>query len=70
VTFNGELPKLTLKDFGLDSSGKPLRYKVLCKNNCIESVLYNTGSSIEKLKFVEYQFTKGEYGIFIFKDYG
>ena len=47
----------TLKDdysnetFDLDATGRPLRFKILVHNMKIWAVLYNTGNSIEKLKF-------------------
>lgn len=40
-------------NFGVDAFGRKQRYKVIVFNLKIVSVLYNTGSSIEKLKFKE-----------------
>jgi hypothetical protein len=40
-------------EFGVDVTGQILRYKMLVKNNEINSILYNTGVTIEELKFNE-----------------
>ena len=45
--------------FELDATGRPLRYKILVHNMKIWAVLYNTGSSIEKLKFQEIRISNG-----------
>ena len=37
--------------FELDSTGRPLRYKILIYEMKVQAVLYNTGSSIESIKF-------------------
>ena len=55
----------TLKDdysnetFDLDATGRPLRFKILVHNMKIWAVLYNTGNSIEKLKFQEIRISNG-----------
>ena len=64
MTVGGGNEQADIKTFGKDSAGRPLRYKVLVKENQVISVLYNTGSKIEQMKFKECQFTKGEYGMF------
>ena len=37
--------------FEKDATGQPLRYKILIHNMKVWAVLYNTGSSIESIKF-------------------
>ena len=39
--------------FDVDAAGRPLRYKILIHNMRVWAVLYNTGSSIERIKFQE-----------------
>ena len=39
--------------FPKDASGKPLRYKILVYESKVKAVLYNTGSSIERVSFRE-----------------
>lgn len=41
------------KDFDTDAKGMPLRYKILVKNGHVDSVLYNSGSQVERLEFIE-----------------
>jgi hypothetical protein len=48
-------------DFGKDSKGRPLRYKIVVRDGRVKSILYNTGSRIADIKFVERQFKIGEY---------
>merc|ERR1712048_1482289 len=48
-----EKDNFTDEKFDNDVSGRPLRYKILVHNMTIWAVLYNTGSSIENLKFKE-----------------
>ena len=47
------------KEFKIDHTGMPLRYKILVKNLVIREILYNTGSSIESIPFEEIRFEKG-----------
>ena len=70
VTVNDEEDKKSYLHFGTDSAGRPLRYKILIKNNHVliqaylqvEAVLYNTGHTIERVKFREQQYILGELG--------
>mgnify|MGYP006122439713 CR=1 FL=1 len=41
--------------FKKDAMGKPLRYKILIKNEKIFAVLYNNGSTIERLNHEEFR---------------
>jgi len=41
--------------FKNDATGRPLRYKILCQNMHVHSVLYNTGSSVEEVPFEEHK---------------
>lgn len=59
---------LTIKDFKPDSTGKPLRYKILIKENNVLKILYNTGNSVQELAFKEYRVSKGDFGIYIYHD--
>lgn len=43
------------QEFKKDVSGKPLRYKILVYQNKVKTVLYNTGTSIEVVKFQEFR---------------
>ena len=49
----------TNEKFDFDASGRPLRYKILVHNMKIWAVLYNTGNSIEILKFQEIRISNG-----------
>jgi len=40
-------------EFGTDSTGQVLRYKILIQNQAVHKILYNTGSSIEEIQFIE-----------------
>ena len=46
--------------FDLDATGRPLRYKILIHNMKVWAVLYNTGSSIESIKFQEIRVVTGK----------
>lgn len=59
----GEVPRFMVEDFGLDSAGKPLRYKIIVKEDKIAAIMYNTGNRIEELTFVEHQFNVNDLGI-------
>jgi len=52
-------------DFGKDSEGRPLRYKIVIRDGRVRSILYNTGSRIDDIKFLETQFEIGEYGSYV-----
>lgn len=41
------------KDFDTDVKGMSLRYKILVKNGHVDSVLYNSGSQVDRLEFIE-----------------
>lgn len=62
VSIAGDVPQFSIKDFGLDSAGKPLRYKIIVKEDKVAAIMYNTGSRIEELTFVEHQFFPGDFG--------
>lgn len=61
VCAEGEVPTLSIKDFGLDSAGRHLRYKIIVRDDRVAAIMYNTGNRIEELTFVEYQFTVNNY---------
>ena len=46
--------------FDLDATGRPLRYKILIHNMGVWAVLYNTGSSIESIRFQEIRVLTGK----------
>jgi len=43
------------EEFKKDAMGKPLRYKILFKNEKVFAVLYNNGERIERLKHQEFK---------------
>ena len=47
--------------FALDITGRPLRYKILVYNMSVVAVLYNTGASVETLKFWEVRINTDDY---------
>ena len=51
--------------FEVDAAGRPLRYKILIYDMCVLAVLYNTGESIEKVKFHEIKVASGVDDYFI-----
>lgn len=48
--------------FGKDAMGNPLRYKVLIRDDAVNSVFYNTGSKAELIPFKEVQYSPNEIG--------
>jgi len=61
VSVEGNIPTFNIKDFGLDSAGKPLRYKIVVKEDKVVGIMYNTGNKIEELTFIEYQFAVNDF---------
>jgi len=61
VSVEGDMPTFNIKDFGLDSAGKPLRYKIVVKEDKVVAIMYNTGNRIEELVFIEYQFAVNDF---------
>jgi len=53
------------KIFGKDATGRPLRYKILIKNNKVFNVLYNTGSKAETINYREISYELNEISIFL-----
>eukprot|EP00826_Nyctotherus_ovalis_P007509 TRINITY_DN1188_c0_g1_i4.p1 TRINITY_DN1188_c0_g1~~TRINITY_DN1188_c0_g1_i4.p1 ORF type:complete len:154 (+),score=22.10 TRINITY_DN1188_c0_g1_i4:322-783(+) len=53
------------KVFEKDTEGNSLRYKILVKDGKVETVLYNTGTKIESIKFKEIQFSSNELGMLL-----
>lgn len=48
------------EDWSQDALGRNLRYKVLVKSGQVDSILYNTGSTTEKIHFVERRLENGK----------
>ena len=48
------------EDWSQDALGRNLRYKVLVKSGQVDSILYNTGSTTEKIDFIERRLENGK----------
>lgn len=53
--FDGDIEKISFAEFKKDAMGSVLRYLILIFDSKVHAVVYNTGSSLELLKFAEYR---------------